>query len=60
MATLSMLIHTPRGNRIAESVNKTYKHTPCGYVRTVTSTVAVDRSWNNRYDYDNSFHENLD
>ena len=59
MATSAMSIHTPSGNRNAESVN-THKNTPCGYLRRVTSTMAVDTSWNNRYDYDNCFHENLD
>ena len=32
---------------------------PCAYLRTVTSTVAVDTSWNSRYGYVNCFHENL-
>ena len=43
MATSAMSIHTPSGNRNAESVN-THKNTPCGYLRRVTSTMAVDTS----------------
>ena len=39
MATSAMLIHTPSGNRNAESVNNTH-----GYLRTATSAVAVDTS----------------
>ena len=38
----------------------TYKHTPCGYLRTVTSAMTVDTNWNNRYGDDNCFHENVD
>ena len=45
MTTSAMLIHTPSGNRNAELVNTdTYEHTPCGYLRRVVSTVAVDTS----------------
>ena len=43
MATSATSIHTPSGNRNTESVN-THRNTPCGYFRTVTSTVAVDTS----------------
>ena len=32
----------------------------CGYLRRVTSTVAVDTSWNNQYSYINCFHESVD
>ena len=34
--------HTPSGNRNTKSVNTL---TPCGYLRTVSSTVGVDASW---------------
>ena len=59
MTTSAMSIHTPSGNRNTESVS-THKITPCGYFRTVTSTVAVDTSRNSRYHYGNCFHENID
>ena len=50
--------YTPSGNRNAESVNNTCMHTPCGYLRTVSSTVAVDTSWNSQNGCVNCFQEN--
>ena len=61
MATSAMSIHTPSGNRNAESVNTHISIHPVAILeQLVTSTVVNDRSLNNRCDYYNCFHKNLD
>ena len=60
VATSAMSIHTPSGNRNAESVNIHINIRPVAILQELLLRWQLVQAGNHRFDYDNCFQENLD